>query len=64
MSLDPIDATLREGLNSNVIENDEPNIINIHSTNAWHDLNIGNLCLCGGDLGKIKERHHFNFNQS
>ncbi|MFQ6626472.1 hypothetical protein Gotur_005013 [Gossypium turneri] len=35
MSLDPIEAELGEGLPSNVIDDDEPNIINIHSSDAW-----------------------------
>ncbi|MFQ6626482.1 hypothetical protein Gotur_005013, partial [Gossypium turneri] len=33
--LDPIEAELGEGLPSNVIDDDEPNIINIHSSDAW-----------------------------
>ncbi|KAG8497411.1 hypothetical protein CXB51_008771 [Gossypium anomalum] len=35
MSLDPIEEELGEGLPSNVIDNDEPNIINIHPSDAW-----------------------------
>ncbi|MFQ6666704.1 hypothetical protein Gotur_032967, partial [Gossypium turneri] len=35
MSLDPIEANLGEGLPSNVIDDDEPNIVNIHPSNAW-----------------------------
>ncbi|KAG8478430.1 hypothetical protein CXB51_028259 [Gossypium anomalum] len=35
MSLDPIEEELGEGLPSNVIDDDEPNIINIHSSDAW-----------------------------
>ncbi|MFQ6666707.1 hypothetical protein Gotur_032967, partial [Gossypium turneri] len=33
--LDPIEANLGEGLPSNVIDDDEPNIVNIHPSNAW-----------------------------
>ncbi|MFQ6666710.1 hypothetical protein Gotur_032967, partial [Gossypium turneri] len=32
--LDPIEANLGEGLPSNVIDDDEPNIVNIHPSNA------------------------------
>ncbi|KAG8472494.1 hypothetical protein CXB51_034181 [Gossypium anomalum] len=35
MSLDPIEAELGEGLPSNVIDDDDPNIINIHPSDAW-----------------------------
>ncbi|KAG8485667.1 hypothetical protein CXB51_018850 [Gossypium anomalum] len=35
MSLDPIENELGEGLPSNVIDDDEPNIINIHLSDAW-----------------------------
>ncbi|KAG8490390.1 hypothetical protein CXB51_013698 [Gossypium anomalum] len=35
MSLDPIEEELGEGLPSNVIDDDEPNIINIHPSDAW-----------------------------
>ncbi|MBA0659998.1 hypothetical protein Goklo_012062, partial [Gossypium klotzschianum] len=35
MSLDPIEAELGEGLPSNVIDDDEPNIINIRPSNTW-----------------------------
>ncbi|MBA0859232.1 hypothetical protein Goshw_004686 [Gossypium schwendimanii] len=35
MSLDPIEAELGEGLPSNVIEDDESNIVNIHPSDAW-----------------------------
>ncbi|MBA0762989.1 hypothetical protein Gotri_012524, partial [Gossypium trilobum] len=34
MSLDPIEVELGEGLSSNVIDDDEPNIVNIHPSNA------------------------------
>ncbi|MFQ6635956.1 hypothetical protein Gotur_012564 [Gossypium turneri] len=35
MSLDPIEVELGEGLPSNVIDDDEPNIVNIHPSDAW-----------------------------
>ncbi|KAK5840337.1 hypothetical protein PVK06_009231 [Gossypium arboreum] len=35
MSLDPIEEELGEGLPSNVIDDDELNIINIHPSEAW-----------------------------
>ncbi|KAG8475400.1 hypothetical protein CXB51_031904 [Gossypium anomalum] len=35
MSLDPIEAELGEGLPSNVIDDDDPNIVNIHPSDAW-----------------------------
>ncbi|KAK5785894.1 hypothetical protein PVK06_040515 [Gossypium arboreum] len=35
MSLDPIEAELGERLPSNIIDDDEPNIVNIHPSNAW-----------------------------
>ncbi|KAK5787292.1 hypothetical protein PVK06_041946 [Gossypium arboreum] len=35
MSLDPIEEELGEGLPSNVIDDNEPNIINIHPSDAW-----------------------------
>ncbi|KAH1030763.1 hypothetical protein J1N35_042937 [Gossypium stocksii] len=35
MSLDPIEAEFGEGLPSNVIDDDEPNIVNIHPSDAW-----------------------------
>ncbi|KAG8491127.1 hypothetical protein CXB51_014294 [Gossypium anomalum] len=35
MSLDPIEEELGEGLPSNVIDDDEMNIINIHPSDAW-----------------------------
>ncbi|XP_052882193.1 uncharacterized protein LOC128290543 [Gossypium arboreum] len=35
MSLDPIEAELGEGLPSNVIDDDDSNIVNIHPSNAW-----------------------------
>ena len=35
MSLDPIEAELGEGLPNNVIDDDEPNIVNIHPSDAW-----------------------------
>ncbi|KAG8492927.1 hypothetical protein CXB51_010200 [Gossypium anomalum] len=35
MSLDPIEEELGEGLPSNVIDDDEPNIINIHLSDVW-----------------------------
>ncbi|MFQ6631038.1 hypothetical protein Gotur_010069 [Gossypium turneri] len=35
MSLDPIEIELEEGLLSNVIDDDEPNIVNIHPSDAW-----------------------------
>ncbi|MFQ6629412.1 hypothetical protein Gotur_007721 [Gossypium turneri] len=34
MSLDPIEAELGEGLPSNVIDDNEPNIVNIHPSDA------------------------------
>ncbi|MBA0650005.1 hypothetical protein Goklo_017498, partial [Gossypium klotzschianum] len=34
-SLDPIEADLVEGLPSNVIYDNEPNIVNIHLSDAW-----------------------------
>ncbi|MFQ6645510.1 hypothetical protein Gotur_020397 [Gossypium turneri] len=36
MSLDPIKAKLGEGLPSNVIDDDESNIVNIHPSDAWN----------------------------
>ncbi|MFQ6667778.1 hypothetical protein Gotur_033681 [Gossypium turneri] len=33
--IDPIEAELGEGLPSNVIDDDEPNIVNIHPSDAW-----------------------------
>ncbi|MFQ6635955.1 hypothetical protein Gotur_012564 [Gossypium turneri] len=33
--LDPIEVELGEGLPSNVIDDDEPNIVNIHPSDAW-----------------------------
>ncbi|KAG8485943.1 hypothetical protein CXB51_019285 [Gossypium anomalum] len=35
MSLDPIEVELGEGLPSNVIDDDDPNIVNIHPSDAW-----------------------------
>ncbi|MBA0644391.1 hypothetical protein Goklo_028559 [Gossypium klotzschianum] len=35
MSIDPIEADLGEGLPSNVIDDDEPNIVNIHPSDTW-----------------------------
>ncbi|MFQ6621915.1 hypothetical protein Gotur_002270, partial [Gossypium turneri] len=35
MSFDPIKAELGEGLPSNVIDADEPNIVNIHPSDTW-----------------------------
>ncbi|MFQ6667454.1 hypothetical protein Gotur_033475 [Gossypium turneri] len=35
MSFDPIETELGEGLPSNVRDDDEPNIINIHPSDAW-----------------------------
>ncbi|KAG8501009.1 hypothetical protein CXB51_003043 [Gossypium anomalum] len=35
MSLDPIEAELGEGLPSNVIDDDEPNIVNIYPSDVW-----------------------------
>ncbi|MFQ6625887.1 hypothetical protein Gotur_005063, partial [Gossypium turneri] len=35
MSLDPIEVELGEGLPSNVIYDNKPNIINIHPSDAW-----------------------------
>ncbi|MBA0877164.1 hypothetical protein Goshw_026887, partial [Gossypium schwendimanii] len=35
MNLDSIEAELGEGLPSNVIDDDEPNIVNIHPLDAW-----------------------------
>ncbi|MBA0779863.1 hypothetical protein Gotri_004052 [Gossypium trilobum] len=35
MKFDPIKMELGEGLPSNVIDDDEPNIINIHPSDAW-----------------------------
>ncbi|KAG8488878.1 hypothetical protein CXB51_016932 [Gossypium anomalum] len=35
MSLDPIEAKLGEGLPSNVIDDDDPNIVNIHPSDSW-----------------------------
>ncbi|MBA0625048.1 hypothetical protein Godav_010300 [Gossypium davidsonii] len=35
MSLGPIEEELGEGLPSNVIHDDEPNIVNIHLSDAW-----------------------------
>ncbi|MFQ6666969.1 hypothetical protein Gotur_033147 [Gossypium turneri] len=35
MSIDPIEAELGEGLPSNVINEDEPNIVNIHPSDPW-----------------------------
>ncbi|XP_016707023.1 uncharacterized protein [Gossypium hirsutum] len=35
MSLDPIEAELGKGLTSNVIDDDELNIVNIHPSDAW-----------------------------
>ncbi|KAK5794253.1 hypothetical protein PVK06_035471 [Gossypium arboreum] len=40
MSLDPIEAEFGEGLPSNVIDDDEPNIINIHPSDAWASWRI------------------------
>ncbi|MFQ6645509.1 hypothetical protein Gotur_020397, partial [Gossypium turneri] len=34
-NLDPIKAKLGEGLPSNVIDDDESNIVNIHPSDAW-----------------------------
>ncbi|MFQ6645512.1 hypothetical protein Gotur_020397, partial [Gossypium turneri] len=34
--LDPIKAKLGEGLPSNVIDDDESNIVNIHPSDAWN----------------------------
>ncbi|MFQ6667274.1 hypothetical protein Gotur_033348, partial [Gossypium turneri] len=33
--IDPIKAELGKGLPSNVINDDEPNIVNIHPSDAW-----------------------------
>ncbi|MFQ6650490.1 hypothetical protein Gotur_022410 [Gossypium turneri] len=35
ISIDPIEAELGEGLPSNVIDDDEPNTVNIHPSDAW-----------------------------
>ncbi|MBA0626238.1 hypothetical protein Godav_003941 [Gossypium davidsonii] len=35
MSLNPIEAELGEGLPSNMIDDDESNIVNIHLSDAW-----------------------------
>ena len=35
MSIDPIEAEVGEGLPSNVVDDDEPNIVNIHPSDAW-----------------------------
>ncbi|MFQ6656445.1 hypothetical protein Gotur_026553 [Gossypium turneri] len=35
MSIDPIEAEVGEGLSSNVVDDNEPNIVNIHQSDAW-----------------------------
>ncbi|MBA0634818.1 hypothetical protein Godav_025806 [Gossypium davidsonii] len=35
MSIDPIETELGEGLPSNVIDDNESNIVNIHPSNTW-----------------------------
>ncbi|MBA0611543.1 hypothetical protein Godav_012220 [Gossypium davidsonii] len=40
MNIDPIEAELGEGLPSNVIDDNEPNIVNIHPSNTWDTWRI------------------------
>ncbi|MFQ6664748.1 hypothetical protein Gotur_031744 [Gossypium turneri] len=40
MNIDPIEAELGEGLPSKVIDDNEPNIVNIHPSDTWDTWRI------------------------